>query len=350
MNWLDDMLEEVTHTSGAYFYKQASDEDVKTVEKYLAKTYPKETLNWVGHADWKRKKVSLDDIKMDRRPGGAREVDKVKNIAKAFESNEDMEPVVLVKTPEGKMKVADGYHRTLGCKHAGSKSIDAWVGSVNMNEGPWDKEMHEKKLNKGSVEKKADLSLEGFMDDWLGKEAAPSIASLGRLGTKVPKKKNPLVVNPAGMADLQSKQYMQHARRKPVPQPSIETPQFSTNPLAKLAGDFEKEAAVPLLGAAGKMGMKLLKGTGKSVGNFAKGITFAGNKASKEAIKSAADPKALELAKKNHRGLKMNQAKSYAAAGAMGAGYGMNEYGKSVKANNDKNPSLTLPQYNQYKP
>lgn len=166
-DWLDGMLEEVQRPDGNYFYKQASEENTKTVKKYLLKTYPAETLEWVDESDWTKKKVSLEDIKMDRRPGGAREQDKVKNIAEAFRNKESMEPVVLVKTPEGKMKVADGYHRTLGCKHSGNATIEAWVGKTDSQEGPWDKEMHEKKLNKGPMEKAA---------------AAPLLGAIGRFG------------------------------------------------------------------------------------------------------------------------------------------------------------------------
>lgn len=134
--------------------KLASDE-AKKVYNYLKKTYPLDTLEWVDDASWTLGKVSLSDIQMDRRPGGARETDKVKKIAEAFKMGEDMEPVVLVKTPEGKLKVADGYHRTLGCRHSGKDKIEAWVGAVEEQNGPWDKEMHEKKLNKTPLEKTA---------------------------------------------------------------------------------------------------------------------------------------------------------------------------------------------------
>lgn len=135
--------------------KLASADDTKKVYAYLKKNYPIETLDWVDSAAWKLAEVPLTDIQMDRRPGGAREVDKVKRIAEAFKKDEEMEPVVLVQVPDGKMKVADGYHRTLGCRHAGKTKIKAWVGSVEEKSGPWDKEMHEKKLNKAPLEKTA---------------------------------------------------------------------------------------------------------------------------------------------------------------------------------------------------
>ena len=178
-DWLNDFLGEIKSPDGAYFFKQASAENMKEVYRYLKKTYPPETLEWVDDANWKKVKVPLSEIQMDRRPGGARETDKVKAIAKAFKDNEKMEPVVLVETPTGKLKVADGYHRTLGCKHAEKATIEAWVGKVEESNGPWDKEMHEKKLNKGPIPKAA--SEQGDL------EKIAFLPTLGRIGMKAVK-------------------------------------------------------------------------------------------------------------------------------------------------------------------
>lgn len=147
----------------------------KEVHNYLKQNYPEECLHWVPLVDWKDQNVSLKNIQMARRPGGAREMDKVKGIAEAVKQGKPMEAVVLVKTPDGKIKIADGYHRTLGHDHAGKKMIKAVIANVPDNKGPWDKEMHEKKLNVG---KKAafDLGLAG-----LEKEA--SLLGLLGLGT-----------------------------------------------------------------------------------------------------------------------------------------------------------------------
>ena len=74
-------------------------------------------------------------------------MDKVKGIAQAIRDGDKMEPVVLVKTPSG-YKIADGYHRTLAFRHAGKKSIEAYVTASESDNGPWVREMHDKKLNK----------------------------------------------------------------------------------------------------------------------------------------------------------------------------------------------------------
>lgn len=126
-----------------------SDEAEKEVYDYLKQNYPERTLGWVKEADWNgTETIPLSEIDMSRRPGG-RDPEKVKGIAQAFRDGKEMEPVVLVRTPENdKLVIADGYHRTLGCQHAGIPGIEAFIGHVEDDEGPWDKEMHDAKLNK----------------------------------------------------------------------------------------------------------------------------------------------------------------------------------------------------------
>lgn len=123
------------------------------VHRSLAKHYPDEVLDWVDGADWEGPtRVPLEDIDMARRPGG-RDMDKVDSIAKAIADDPDgpaAAPVVLVKTPSGSLKVADGYHRTLAHKRMGHKSVPAYVGAVDDDEGPWDREMHDAKLNRSA--------------------------------------------------------------------------------------------------------------------------------------------------------------------------------------------------------
>ncbi|GAA2555097.1 hypothetical protein GCM10010423_65340 [Streptomyces levis] len=121
----------------------------------LAQTYPKEVLDWVDEAVWYGPlDVNLDQVQMARRPGG-RDMSKVVDMAKKIDSGdtEDFDPVVLVMTPdfkdgEGKLKIADGYHRTLGYQHSNQDNIPAYVGIVQEKNGPWDREMHDAKLNK----------------------------------------------------------------------------------------------------------------------------------------------------------------------------------------------------------
>lgn len=138
-------------------------ENAQTVFDYLKENYPVDCIQWSKTVDWKLdNEVSLKDIQMARRPGGAREVDKVKGIAQAVKDGKPMDPVVLVRLPDRTIKIADGYHRTLGFQHAGKKTIKAWIASVPDMKGAWDKEMHEKKLNIGKKAYDEFLAYVGF--------------------------------------------------------------------------------------------------------------------------------------------------------------------------------------------
>ena len=77
------------------------------VYRYLKQNYPEDCLSWAKYVKWKLvENVPLDKITMARRPGGAREKEKVKGIAGAIKEGKPMEPVVLVKLPDGNVKIA----------------------------------------------------------------------------------------------------------------------------------------------------------------------------------------------------------------------------------------------------
>lgn len=115
------------------------------VYDYLKNNYPADTLGWVKDAEWELREVPLATVDMMRRPGG-RNMEKVRAIAQDVKSGKEMEPIVLVDTPKGR-KIADGYHRTLGIKHAGKKTVKAYIAKVDIIDGPWNKDMHAKKKN-----------------------------------------------------------------------------------------------------------------------------------------------------------------------------------------------------------
>lgn len=124
--------------------------DPSEVHDLLAKNYPGATLGWVDDATWIRTRVRLADIKMARRPGG-RDPEKVQGIADAIAAGRKMDPIVLVDTADG-LELADGYHRTLAYQRAGVDqsvhNIDAYVGTGAGDHGPWEREMHDQKINK----------------------------------------------------------------------------------------------------------------------------------------------------------------------------------------------------------
>lgn len=116
------------------------------VYDYLKENYPEDVLQWVKEANWTLETIPLSEINMAQRPGG-RNMGKVDGIANAIKNGEKMSPVVLVKQSDGRYQIADGYHRTLGFKRAEKEEIQAYVATGVGDDGPWDEEMHAKKLN-----------------------------------------------------------------------------------------------------------------------------------------------------------------------------------------------------------
>jgi hypothetical protein len=123
-------------------------DDTEHVYAYLTRQYPASVLGWVRKARWRGPvTVSLSDIDMGRRPGGARSEQRVAQIAADASAGQHLHPVVLVDTPGGgKYKIADGWHRTLGLKHAGKTQVSAWIGEVDEADGPWDGQMNRERI------------------------------------------------------------------------------------------------------------------------------------------------------------------------------------------------------------
>jgi hypothetical protein len=119
------------------------------VHDKLSGHYPDKVLGWVRDAKWSSPEdVPLKQIDMARRPGG-RDMKKVRGMARAIKDGKKMDPIFLVETPgDGPYVIADGYHRALAHQHAGKPTISAHVGVVDDEDGPWDRAMHDAKLNK----------------------------------------------------------------------------------------------------------------------------------------------------------------------------------------------------------
>lgn len=166
--------QEIIRRSSELRAMAVADRTTAKVHQTLAKTYPESTLGWVDDADWSGPtQVDLADIDMARRPGG-RDQAKVKGIAQAISDDPDGPagaPVVLVKTPgSDKLKVADGYHRTLAHQRLEHGTCPAYIGTVDEEEGPWDSAMHDAKLNRQSEDDlmtRAMEDVEAFADDYV---------------------------------------------------------------------------------------------------------------------------------------------------------------------------------------
>lgn len=102
----------------------------EVVHRYLLRSYPAKDVEWVldPAISWEYEvSVPLDTVNMARRPGGRNE-DKVASIADAIGAGASMDPVVLADFGEPLLRIADGFHRTLGAERAGEDAVPAFVG------------------------------------------------------------------------------------------------------------------------------------------------------------------------------------------------------------------------------
>lgn len=126
----------------------------------LSDHYPDKVLDWVKDAAWSDPtEIKLKHIDMARRPGG-RDMSKVRSMAREIKAGKQMKPIYLVDTPSAPpLVIADGYHRALAHQHAGKQTILAYVASVDEEHGPWDRAMHDAKLNK--------VGPKGYIHGWI---------------------------------------------------------------------------------------------------------------------------------------------------------------------------------------
>lgn len=147
------------------------------VHDKLSDHYPDKVLGWVKEAAWSDPtEIKLKHIDMARRPGG-RDMKKVRGMAKAIKAGKKMDPIYLVDTPSAPpMAIADGYHRALAHQHAGKQTIMAHVASVDEEHGPWDRAMHDAKLNKMQLAEVSKVGPKGYIHGWIfvGPQAAGS--------------------------------------------------------------------------------------------------------------------------------------------------------------------------------
>lgn len=125
-------------------------DETEHVFAYLARHYPLDVIEWVKSAVWRGPvAVDLSEIQFERRPGGARDEDKVRMMVTAIhDGTPPQSPVVLVQTPSSPpYRVADGYHRLAAFHDSGTKTVMAWIGKVSTETGPWGAQMNEAKLN-----------------------------------------------------------------------------------------------------------------------------------------------------------------------------------------------------------
>ena len=107
------------------------------VHDYLRKHYPESTTEWVCRSAWEKNRVPLSRIAYHNRPGG-RDPEKVDRMREKLEEGWKPDRVVLVDPgSQGKMVVADGYHRLLAMADDEDTEVKAFVGTPRPGAGDW---------------------------------------------------------------------------------------------------------------------------------------------------------------------------------------------------------------------
>lgn len=107
------------------------------VHKYVDRHYPRSVTGWVCHSSWEKNKVPLTAIAWAQRPGG-RDPEKVAKMVKRLKGGWRPKRVVVVDPgTEGKMVVADGFHRLAALHEAGEKKVRVLVGTPRPGAGDW---------------------------------------------------------------------------------------------------------------------------------------------------------------------------------------------------------------------
>ncbi len=134
--------------------RPAADDAVGQICAQLSRDYPPDAYQWVRATQWSGPvDVPLSEVDFTRSDSwrAANEPDRVEKFAAKLRKGKPIRPVLLVRTPHStKLVVVDGHHRSLAYSQLGLP-INAWVGRVGADTGPWD-EMHAKQIRKAAEE------------------------------------------------------------------------------------------------------------------------------------------------------------------------------------------------------
>lgn len=129
------------------------------VRDQLKDDYPPEALDWVDTVDWDGPvDVPVSEIDTSNRSNwiASYEPEKVARFIDAIESGDPNKPIVLYRTPDGAIHIADGHHRFLAAEQMGTPAVSSYVAQVESVDGPW-RDMHEQQNSGPSI--KDDLEI-----------------------------------------------------------------------------------------------------------------------------------------------------------------------------------------------
>ena len=112
----------------------------KWVYRQMRSKFPGDAIAWIKDATWVRAQVPLDRIDFHHMHewAAAHEKRKVERFAGDMETDpDDVNPAIMVAEPgRHDVIVVDGHHRTLAARKLG-KPVEAYVGYVDSDGGPW---------------------------------------------------------------------------------------------------------------------------------------------------------------------------------------------------------------------
>lgn len=135
--------------------------DGSVVFKQLAEDYQDKDIQFVKHIPWMGPvEVPLSSIDFSNKDNwqASAEPDKVDKFAEKMSQDSFNKPIILVNNPsnDNKMMVIDGHHRALGALQNGTP-VNAFVGHIGSDEGPWDK-LHSKQVGSKQASEQKEAS------------------------------------------------------------------------------------------------------------------------------------------------------------------------------------------------
>lgn len=125
--------------------------DSQVVFDQLAKDYKEKDIGFVMQIPWigpvEVPLLSIDFSNKDNwQASQPEDAEYVNNFATKMKDEQFNKPIILVNNPsnDNKMMVVDGHHRALAAQQIG-QPINAYVGQIGSNNGPWDK-LHGKQV------------------------------------------------------------------------------------------------------------------------------------------------------------------------------------------------------------
>lgn len=108
------------------------------VYQQMLSKFPSKAIEWVRTVRWTGP-VEIDPTQIDDsgKSSWRASHDPAKVEADRQKNREGRgKPIILVRGPNGKLKIVDGHHRFLAAEQE-DRPVRAWVGRIPRDEGPW---------------------------------------------------------------------------------------------------------------------------------------------------------------------------------------------------------------------